>query len=58
MKTFTDINARHGTAYVPSLEVLEKLAMGYMVNACWGQKPGDAADFPTRPFQSYAKATG
>jgi hypothetical protein len=52
-----DVNKRHKGIMAPSPELIEKMAMGLMVNACWGQKPSDIADFPMRPFHAYEVAT-
>lgn len=53
MKAIADINKRHGTNFVPTLEVIEKMAMGFMVNACWTAKPADIENFPMKPFAEY-----
>lgn len=51
-----DVNGRHnGIMGKPSPELLEKIAMGIMVNAFWNEKPGAVDTFPTRPFQYYEK---
>jgi hypothetical protein len=56
IKLTQDVNARHaGVLGKPSAELIEKIAMGLMVNACWTQKPADTPDFPTNLFQSYEK---
>jgi hypothetical protein len=52
-KAIADLNKRHGTKFEPTIEIIEKMAMGFMVNACWTMKPADIENFPMKPFQSY-----
>lgn len=52
------VNTRHqGIIGKPTPELLEKVAMGLLVNTCWTAKPSDIEGFPTRPFQTYEQAT-
>lgn len=56
IRVVKDVNERHGDIMgKPSPELLEKIAMGIMVNVCWTEKPGAVDTFPTRPFQYYEK---
>jgi hypothetical protein len=49
------VNSRHGSVakIEPTAELIEKIAMGMMVNACWTAKPAEIEAFPLKPFQSY-----
>jgi len=47
-----DVNKRHDNVLgKPSAELVEKIAMGLMVNACWTQKPAELEHFPMKAFQ-------
>jgi hypothetical protein len=52
-KLIADVNTRHGKTLViqPTGELVEKIAMGLMVNACWSQKPAEQENFPMKAFQ-------
>jgi hypothetical protein len=56
VKLCQDVSRRHpGVFAQPADELIEKIAMGILVNSCWNQKPAEIKNFPIRPFHSYEK---
>ena len=48
-----EIRAKHDKGFAASPELIEKIAMGLMVNACWDSKPANIENFPIKPFSAY-----
>lgn len=56
MSIIDTVNKRHANVIgKPAPELVEKIAMGLLVNACWSSKPADIENFPMKPFHTYEK---